>query len=139
MQIAPATLPAATAPIGISGFGTMRIGHALNGIRYTEHQLLAPVAAPLATFTGSLQDAIVGATALAAKLDASGHGRSTIALLAVANQWTAHTVFPDPMIIRAIDTGAGHGSIASISFPTIVSNFGALVTAQGSLIPANMR
>jgi hypothetical protein len=125
-------------PIGVSSFGTLRIGHALNGIAYSEHHLIAPLSAPLAQYTGSLQDAIAGARRDIMKLQLAGgsQARIAVALTGMGNRWMAHQLFGDPTVVRAIDNGAGHGGIASIEFTSVSRSLGALVTSGGSLIPS---
>lgn len=138
MQISPIA-SVKTSPVGVTNVGTMRVGHALNGISYTEHQLVTPGSKPVATFTGSLEDAIAGAKALATDLETRGLGRVAFALTGLGNQWSAQALFADPTVIRAIDNGPGHGGIASITFPSVSRSLGALVTASGSLVPSSLR
>jgi hypothetical protein len=125
-------------PIGVASYGTMKIGHALNGIAYSTHQLLGPMAAPFATYTGSLQDAIAGARRDIMKFQLTGgvQSRIAVALTGMGNQWMAHMLFSDNDVVRAIDNGAGHGGIASIEFTAMSRSLGALVTSAGSLIPS---
>lgn len=128
-------------PIGVTSYGTMRIGHALNGIRYTEHKLTGPLQAPVREYTGSLQDAIAGATRDLANLEMTAvlEGRFALALLGMGNSWRAQMVHADPTVLRAIDNGPGRGGIASISFPSMARSLGAIVTSKGSLIPSQLR
>jgi hypothetical protein len=126
-------------PIGVGSLGTMRIGHALNGISYTEHKLLAPLTAPFGHYTGSLQDAIISATAAIRDFETRADGRIAVALLMDGTGWSARTVLADSMILRAIDNGPGTGGIASISFPTVSRSLAALVTSEGSLLPSKLR
>src|SRR4051812_14439982 len=93
-------------PIGVASLGTLRIGHALNGVSFTEHRLVAPVTRPAARFTGSLADAVTGAQQLLTAQDASGSTRGVLALVGDgANGWLARVLVSDPTIVRAIDTG----------------------------------
>lgn len=145
MQLAPATTPIAVTPprnpgpIGVSTLGTMRIGHAMNGISYTEHKLLSPLGENFATYTGSLQDAIVAATAAIKEYETRADGRLAVALLGMPGQWSARMVLADQTVMRAIDNGAGHGGIASIQFTSVSRSLGALVTSGGSLLPGQLR
>jgi hypothetical protein len=146
MQISASVAPAAVlapngnpGPIGVTSFGTVRIGHALNGVAYTEHKLLAPLNKPFAEYTGSLQDAIASATAAIKDFEATADGRIAVALLGMPGRWTARTIFTDPTVMRAIDNGAGHGGIASIQFTSVSRSLGALVTSGGSLLPGQLR
>ena len=125
-------------PIGVSSFGTLRIGHALNGVTYSEHHLLAPMSAPFAQYTGSLQNAIAGARRDIMKLQLTGgaQARIAVALTGMGDHWMAHQLFEEPTVVRAIDNGAGHGGIASIEFTAMSRSLGALVTSAGSLIPS---
>ena len=125
-------------PIGPATFGTVKIGHALNGIAYTTHLISGPMSAPFATYKGSLQDAIAGAQRDIMKLQLAGgvQGRVAVALTGMGDAWMAHTLFDNPTLIRAIDNGAGHGGIASIEFTRVSRSLGALVTSGGSLIPS---
>lgn len=133
--------PGNTGPIGVASYGTMRVGHALNGVVYTEHKLLGPMNAPMKEFTGSLQDAIAGAKQflLSIELRADLQAPLAVALLGMGNKWVARTIFSEPTVIRAINTGPGTGGIASISFPSMSRSLGALVTSSGSLIPSQLR
>ena len=149
MQLAPATTPIAVTPprnpnpgpIGVSTLGTLRIGHAMNGISYTEHKLLSPLNQPIAEYSGSLQDAIAAASAELLKIETAAdmQGRLAVALLGMPGRWTARTVLADPTVIRAIDHGAGTGGIASIQFTSVSRSLGALVTSGGSLLPGQHR
>lgn len=123
-------------PIGVTSYGTMRVGHALNGVTYTEHQLLAPLQSPLVTHTGSLQDAIAGAKAQLhrTELAAGAEGRLAVALLGVGNSWRAQLIYSDPTVVRAIDSGPGSVGIASVDFPSRARSLAALVTSQGSIV-----
>jgi hypothetical protein len=120
-------------PIGVSYFGTLRIGHALNGVTYTEHVLEAPLAKPLAHFTGSLADAIKGTQQLLGTSEAKGADRQVVALTGLGNDWYAQVLFGDPTVVQAVDHGAGTGGIASIDFTKVSRSLGALVTSQGTL------
>jgi hypothetical protein len=143
MQLSPINAPATGLgpqnPIGVTTFGTMRIGHALNGIAYTEHRLTAPVTKPFGQYTGSLQDAISAVQLATRTQEAQGHSRVAVALLGLPGSWTAHALSPDAAITSAIDFGPGTGGIASISFPTVSRSLAALVTSQGSLLPSQLR
>lgn len=124
-------------PIGVASFGTMRIGHARNGVTYTQHHLLAPLSAPFAEYTGSLQDAIAGARRDIMKLQLGGsQARLAVALTGMGNRWMAHQLFEDPAVVRAIDNGAGRGGVASIEFTAVSRGLGALVTSGGALLPS---
>jgi hypothetical protein len=115
----------------------VKIGHALNGIAYTTHLISGPMAAPFATYRGSLEDAIKGAQRDIMKLQLQGAtGRVAFALTGMGDAWMAHTLFDNPTLVRAIDNGAGHGGIASIEFTSVSRSLGALVTSAGSLIPS---
>ncbi len=127
--------PGNTGPIGNAHYGTVRIGHALNGISYTEHRLDGPMAKPFAQYTGSLQDAITSAQTTIKDLETRADGRVAVALLGMPGRWTAQLLFTDQTVLRAIDNGAGHGGIASIEFTSRSRSLGALVTAGGSLLP----
>jgi hypothetical protein len=124
--------PTNTGPIGVTSFGTLRIGHALNGVVYSDHQLLAPLVAPTAHFSGSLNDAIEGAQQLLAGQEATGASyRGVIALTGVGTEWDAHILSPDADVLRAVDFGAGTGGIASLEFTSMSRSFGALVSSKG--------
>lgn len=143
MQLSPATPiaitpprnPNNTGPIGVTSFGELRIGHALNGISYTDHKLIGPMAMPFAEYTGSLQDAITSAQAFVKELETRTDGRVAVALLGMPGRWSAQYLHADETVLRAIDNGAGHGGIASIEFTSRSRSLGALVTAGGSLLP----
>lgn len=138
MQLTSIAPPVTLPPIGATSFGTMRIGHALNGIAYTEHELTAALVPPAATFGGSLANAIEAASLLAKQYDSAG-AHATIALTTLKGAFAAHVLSVDPTVAYAVGNGAGSGGIASISFPTISKSLAALVTSEGSLIPAEMR
>jgi hypothetical protein len=122
-------------PIGVSTFGTLRIGHALNGVTYTEHHLMSPVTPPVAHFTGSFDDAIAGAQKFLARQELDDAGRGVLAITGLGGSWDAHIVFSDPTVVRAIDNGAGSGGIASIEFTARSRSLAALVTSKGVLAP----
>lgn len=134
--IEPTPGPGPHNPLGVTTYGTMRVGHALNGVTYSEHKLLGPITAPFKTFTGSLQDAIAGAKAAVAEYETRADGRIAVALLGMPGRWTAQFLYPDQTVLRAIDNGPGKGGIASIEFTSMSRSLGALVTATGSLIPS---
>ncbi len=124
----------APGPIGVSSIGTLRVGHAVNGIAYTEHKLFTPLDESFAEYTGSLQDAIVATTAAIKELEARGDGRIAVALLGMPGRWVARTVLADPTVMRVVDQGVGHGGIASAEFTSLSRSFGALVTSKGTLL-----
>jgi hypothetical protein len=126
-------------PLGVTSYGEMKVGHALNGIAYTTHKLLGPLAPPVATFTGSLQDAITGAQAFVKDYESRADGRIAVALLGDGHTWNAQFLFGDQTVLRAIDNGPGTGGIASIEFTSVSRSLGALVTATGSLLPGQLR
>ncbi|MCW2920682.1 MAG: hypothetical protein JWL76_556 [Thermoleophilia bacterium] len=143
MQLAPTTPIAITpprnpntpSPIGVASFGELRIGHALNGISYTDHKLVGPLSSNFAEYSGSLQDAIVAATAAIKDVEMRADGRIAVALLGMPGHWVARPLFADSTVMRAIDNGAGHGGIASIQFTSRSRSLAALVTSGGSLLP----
>lgn len=131
------TRPAAshTSPIAVSSFGTLRIGHALNGISYTDHQLLSPVGNATAHFSGSLDDAIEGAQQLLARTELDDAPRGILALIGLGGSWDARVVYADPSVLQVVDHGTGTGGIASVEFTQASRSLGALVTSQGVLTP----
>jgi hypothetical protein len=141
MQLASATPIAVTPPrnpnippIGVASYGELRIGHALNGIAYTDHKILGPLAGPFGRYTGSLQDAIASAQIAVKELETRVDGRVAVALLGMPGRWNAQLIYPDATVLRAIDNGAGHGGIASIEFTSRSRSLGALVTAEHALL-----
>jgi hypothetical protein len=126
-------------PIGNAHYGTVRIGHALNGIAYTEHRIDGPMAKPFGQYTGSLQDAITSAQTAIKELETRADGRVAVALLGMPGRWNAQLIYTDQTVLRAIDNGAGHGGIASIQFTDVSRSMGALVTSGGSLLPGQLR
>lgn len=138
---APVAGPGPDNPLGVTSYGTMRVGHALNGVTYSEHKLLGPLRAPFQTYTGSLEDAIAAAQhdIHRIELTADMSGRLGVALLGMGTTWHAQVLYDEPTVMRAIDNGPGAGGIASISFPSVSRSLGALVTSQGSLIPSQPR
>lgn len=122
-------------PIGVGSFGTVRIGHALNGIAYTTHQLSFAITRPAGVFHGSFKDAVSGAQALAASFNATTDGgRAAYALvMGQPGEWTAMQLDLDAYIVRAFENGAGHGGIASIDFPSRSRSLAAIVTERGAV------
>ena len=125
-------------PIGVGSAGTLKIGHALNGIAYTTHALTFPITAPFATYSGSLEDAIKGAQGLLLKNEAAGGPHSVVALLGMPGQYTAQLLHEDHDVARLVDTGVGHGGIASAEFTSVSRSVGALVTSTGALTLADL-
>ena len=136
----PATAPAFEphGPIGVGSVATLHVGYALNGVRYQDIKVLAPVTAPLGSFDGSLADAVTGAQTLlrtlATKHSGSHDGVEALALFHTAdNKWMARSIYADPSVLRVIDTKPGTGGITSAEFADRSSDLAALVTLSNAL------
>lgn len=121
-------------PIGVSNFGTMHVTHAgVDGAKTeTSHLLLAPLAGPLATFSGSFEDAVAGATSLARGRDAMGGARTALALLDTDAGWAARVIYPDQDVVSVIDRARGD-SAPEVRFEKTSGALRALVTSLGSI------
>ncbi|MCW2924079.1 MAG: hypothetical protein JWM98_1483 [Thermoleophilia bacterium] len=138
MQLATAVMPRNPVdpafpphgPIGVGSAGTLRIGHALNGIAWSTHELVMPITAPYFMFKGSHADALAG---LQAKLglDAARDVRLAVALIGHDEQWSALRLNVGQEVVSAIETGAGHGGIAALQFTPRSGFASELVTAHG--------
>lgn len=126
-------------PIGVSSFGTLRIGHALNGIAYSDHKILSPLTKPFGSFGGSLESAIAGAQALLLRSDSSSTHPGAVALVMDGRGWAARSIIVDDAVMQVINHGVGTGGIASAAFTDVSRSLAALVTAQGSVLASELR
>jgi len=123
-------------PIGVGQYATLRIGYALNGVKYQDLKVMAPITNAVASFTGSYADAVQGAQNVLLELAKSPAGKigpanaeGAVALFNTgADTWVARTIFGTPELLRVLNGTPGSGGIASRDFTDAAAGLAALIT-----------